>query len=406
MSSHVVSAPTDRLSHSPAPARHGVVVHYHEIALKGRNRGYFEHRLVRNLREALHGCTYDDIDVLSGRFLVRTPEHPDGELLERVGRTFGVAAFAPCLVVTAAVPEIIEAALDLAQACDFETFAVAARRATKELPFSSKDINVEVGAAVQAATGAAVDLSRPDVTFHCEVVGARALVYTDRRRGPGGLPVGVSGRVMVLLSGGIDSPVAALRMMKRGAQVACCHFHSAPFTDRSSTRKARDLARVFAERQGETVLYLVPLGEAQQRVVTVAPPELRVILYRRLMVRIAGALAGRENAKALVAGDSLGQVASQTLENMICVDDAAPIALMRPLVGWDKQEIITEARAFGTYETSILPFQDCCSLFVPHSPATRASVSECRAAESSLDVDALVEACVAGATCERVGRAS
>jgi len=292
------------------------------------------------------------------------------------------------------------------QRSPFATFAVAARRATKELPFSSRDINIEVGAAIQAATGAAVNLGAPDITVHCEVVGRRALVYTDRRHGPGGLPVGVSGKVTVLLSGGIDSPVAALRALKRGARAVLCHFHSEPFTDASSTRKARELAEIVAGWQGDTMLYLVPLGDAQQRVVAAAPPDLRVVLYRRLMVRIAAAIGAAEGAKALVSGDSLGQVASQTLENIICVDDASPMPVLRPLIGWDKQEIIAEAQAFGTYDTSILPFQDCCSLFVPRSPATRASVAECRAAEEALDVDVLVEACVAHATVERVRRAS
>jgi thiamine biosynthesis protein ThiI len=332
------------------------------------------------------------------------PGPPDAGVLAGVASTFGVAAFAPCEVVGAVIGEIADAALRALAAKEFETFAVAARRATKELPFSSRDVNVEVGARIQAATGASVDLSAPDITVHCEVVGGRALVYTDRHPGPGGLPVGVSGKVAVLLSGGIDSPVAALRMLKRGARVVACHFHSEPFTDASSSRKARELCRVIAKWQGDTTLFLVPLGDAQQAVVASAPPDLRVILYRRLMVRIAGELARREGAKALVSGDSLGQVASQTLENMLCVDDAAPMPVMRPLVGWDKQEIIAEAQAFGTYATSILPFEDCCSLFVPRSPATKATVDECRTAEEGLDVDALVASCIGRTDVERVKR--
>jgi thiamine biosynthesis protein ThiI len=392
------------LARSDAPEKHGVVVHYHEIGLKGRNRGFFERRLVRNLEGALEGSVYDGIDVLSGRFVIRTPDTPGEEVLSAVGTTFGVAAYAPVVDVEADIGAITQAALAALSDRPFESFAVAARRATKELPFSSRDINVQVGAAVQAATGAAVNLGSPDVTVHCEVVGRRALVYTERYHGPGGLPVGVSGKVGVLLSGGIDSPVAALRMLKRGARGVLVHFHSEPFTDRSSTRKARELAVVIAKWQGPTTLYLVPLGDAQQRVVAAAPSDLRVVLYRRLMVRIAGALAQREGAKMLVSGDSLGQVASQTLENLICVDDAAPMSVVRPLIGWDKQEIIAEAQAFGTYDTSILPFEDCCSLFVPKSPATRATVEECRAAEESLDVDALVSDCVARTEVERVNR--
>ena len=389
---------------SDRASRHGVVVHYHEIGLKGRNRGFFERRLVRNLESALDTAAYEGIDVLSGRFVIKTDAEPSEDVLSAVATTFGVASFAPTLVVEADIGAITDAALGLLAPKSFASFAVAARRATKELPFSSRDINVQVGASIQEATGAAVNLGSPDVTVHCEVVGRRALVYADRFGGPGGLPVGVSGKVAVLLSGGIDSPVAALRMLKRGARAVLCHFHSEPFTDRSSTRKAQELAGIIARWQGTTTLYLVPLGEAQQRVVAVAPPGLRVVLYRRLMVRIAAALAEREGAKMLVSGDSLGQVASQTLENIICVDDASPMPVMRPLIGWDKQEIIAEAQSFGTYETSILPFEDCCSLFVPRSPATKATVDECRAAEAGLDVDALVASCIERTGVERTKR--
>lgn len=397
----------DTLARSGAsivPAEHGVVVHYHEIGLKGRNRGFFERRLVHNLEAALEGCRYEDVEVLSGRFVVRTPEAPAPGLLSRIEQTFGVATLAPCSVTAAGIEEMTASALALLSAKTFRTFAIAARRATKELPLTSRQINVALGAAVQDATGAGVDLGAPDVTVHVEVVGPRALVYVDRLHGPGGLPVGVSGKVVSLLSGGIDSPVATYRILKRGARAVLCHFHSAPFTDRSSSRKANELARSVARWQGDTTLYLVPLGEAQQQIVRVAPPDLRVVLYRRLMVRIAADIGRHEGAKALVLGDSLGQVASQTLENMICVDDASPMPVLRPLIGLDKQEIVSEARRIGTYETSILPFQDCCSLFVPRSPATKAEVEACHSAESELDVTELVTGCVRGAEVERVAR--
>lgn len=403
-----MSRPTpDTLARSGAPTgrtARGVVVHYHEIGLKGRNRGFFERRLVRNLEEALDGCEFGGIDVLSGRFIVRTASDPGPGLLSRIAQTFGVAALAPCVITAAGIDEMTDAALSLLATRDFRSFAIAARRATKELPLTSRQINVELGAAVKDATGAVVHLDAPDVTVHVEVVGARALVYVDRLQGSGGLPVGVSGKVVSLLSGGIDSPVATYRMLKRGARAVLCHFHSAPFTDRSSSRKAAELARAVARWQGDTTLHLVPLGEAQQQVVRTAPPDLRVVLYRRLMVRIAAAIGQREGAKALVVGDSLGQVASQTLENMICVDDAAPMPVLRPLIGLDKQEIVTEAQRIGTYETSILPFEDCCSLFVPRSPATRAGIHACRAAESELDMTALVDGCLRGAEQEHVRR--
>jgi tRNA uracil 4-sulfurtransferase len=380
----------------------GVVVHYHEIGLKGRNRGFFERALVRNLEAALHGCEHDGVEVLNGRLLVHTPARPSDESLARIGRVFGIASYAPSVITESSIPAMTEAALELLGGRRFDSFAIAARRSTKELPFNSRQINVELGATVQSSMHKAVNLSAPDVTVHIEVVGARTFVYTDRFEGPGGLPVGSSGKVVSLLSGGIDSPVATHRILRRGAKAILCHFHSAPFTDRSSPRKAIELARLLSAWQGNTTLYLVPLGEAQQQIVVNAPPELRVVLYRRLMVRVAADLGRREGAKALVLGDSLGQVASQTLENMVCVDDASPLPLLRPLIGDDKLDIIGAAQRIGTYETSILPFEDCCSLFVPRSPATRASVDACRRAESELDIPALVQACVRGAEVERI----
>jgi tRNA uracil 4-sulfurtransferase len=383
-----------------------VVVHYHEIGLKGRNRGYFERRLVQNLTSMLDPTAHRGVEVLTGRLVVHTDGEPGPEVLDATRRTFGVASCSPAICVDADVEAMTSAALELLGPRTYETFAVVARRATKDFPLTSHEINVELGAAIQAATGAGVNLGAPDAAVHVEVVGKRAFVYVDRIEGPGGLPVGVSGKVVSLLSGGIDSPVATYRILKRGAKASLCHFHSAPFTDRSSPRKALELARMICDWQGPTTLYLVPLGDAQQRIVLSAPPDLRVVLYRRLMVRIASEIARTEGAKALVTGDSLGQVASQTLENLACVDDASPLPLLRPLIGSDKQEIVREAQTIGTYETSILPFEDCCSLFVPKSPATRAKIEECIEAESKLDTGELVRSCVAAIEVERVTHAA
>lgn len=381
---------------------HGVVVHYHEIGLKGRNRGFFEGHLVRNLEAALDGCDHEGIEVITGRLLVHTRQEAAHELLARIGTVFGVASFAPVAITRAGIDAMAYATLDMLSERPFDTFAIAARRATKELPITSRQINVELGAAVQAAMHKGVNLSAPDVTVRIEVVGARAFVSLDRYVGPGGLPVGTSAKVISLLSGGIDSPVATYRILRRGAKAILCHFHSAPFTDLSSARKARELAQLISTWQGSTTLYLVPLGRAQQEIVTATPADLRVVLYRRLMARVGVAVASGEGAKALVLGDSLGQVASQTLENITCVDDASSLPVLRPLIGEDKQAIVAEAQRIGTYETSILPFEDCCSLFVPRSPATRASVAACVAAERALDVDELVRSTLAEADIERL----
>ena len=224
-----------------------------------------------------------------------------------------------------------------------------------------------------------------------------ALFFFDKLRGPGGLPVGSSAPVTVLLSGGIDSPVAACRMLKRGSRATLVHFHSFPFLNRASQEKARELAQIIRGYQGDTVLYLVPLGEIQRKVVVACPAPYRVVLYRRFMVRIAEALGGRHGAQALVTGDSLGQVASQTIENLIAVEDAATQIILRPLIGMDKQEIADEAERIGTYALSIQPDQDCCALFVPSNPSIHTDLNGIREAESALDVESLVQQGIAEA---------
>ena len=255
----------------------------------------------------------------------------------------------------------------------------------------SEEINRELGAFVQGETGAGVDLEAPELTISVEVLPREIFVSFGRDRGPGGLPVGVSGRVVSLLSGGIDSPVAAHRLMKRGCRATLVHFHSLPFQDGTSREKAAALAELFTRFQFHSTLYLVPFGEIQRQVVVGSPAPLRVLLYRRLMGRIAERIALRERARALVTGDSLGQVASQTLENLAVIEAAVGIPVLRPLIGCDKEEIVQQARRIGTYEISIRPDQDCCRLFVPQHPATFASLEEIQAAEAGLDIAQLVQ---------------
>ncbi|HYL82561.1 MAG TPA: tRNA uracil 4-sulfurtransferase ThiI, partial [Candidatus Acidoferrum sp.] len=248
-----------------------------------------------------------------------------------------------------------------------------------------------LGAFIQERTQATVDLEHPDLTVHVEVLPHDLYFSFGREPGPGGLPVGVSGRVVALLSGGIDSPVAVQRLQKRGCRVVLVHFHSFPFLDGTSRDKAVDLAQLLTRFQFQSRLYLVPFGEIQRQVVAGVPPPLRVVLYRRLMSRIAEQIAEREQAKALVTGESLGQVASQTLENLAVIEEAVGLPVLRPLIGSDKEEIVQQARALGTYDISIIPDQDCCRLFVPRHPATRSTLEEVRAAESRLDVGKLVQ---------------
>ncbi|MBI4729536.1 MAG: tRNA 4-thiouridine(8) synthase ThiI [Acidobacteria bacterium] len=372
------------------------VVHYHEIGLKGRNRSFFEQALVRNLARATGDLGLARPRRLPGRIIIELPEGADRAAVEaRLRDVYGAANFSIASGGTLDLESVYEVAWELVRERSFETFAVRARRTQSPFPFSAREINEKLGTVLLERSGKRVNLSAPDLTCHVEIVGDLVFVYAGRTPGAGGLPVGVSGTVVALLSAGIDSPVAAARMMRRGARCVFVHFHSQPFTDASSVRRAGEIAGMLARFQHDVRLFLVPLAPAQQRIVAACPESLRTLLYRRMMVRIASEIAGREGAKALVTGDSLGQVASQTLENLWVVEDAASLPVHRPNLGRDKAEIIAEAQALGTFEVSSAPCQEACVLFEPRRPATKASVAQARAAEESLDLTRLVADSVA-----------
>jgi thiamine biosynthesis protein ThiI len=307
-----------------------------------------------------------------------------------------VANFSRAREVPADLETLKRAAAAELRGASFASFRVTTRRSDKTFPLNSGQIDREVGAAVLAATGVRVDLEAPELTLWVEVLRDRILYSFEKLPGPGGFPVGSSGRVLALLSGGIDSPVAAWRMMKRGCRVVLAHFHAFPLQDRSTIDKSRELARILTRWQLRTRLLLIPFGPVQQTVVAACPAPLRVVLYRRFMMRIGEAVARRRRARALVTGESLGQVASQTLDNMVVIGEATRATVLRPLVGMDKEEITAQARRIGTFDVSTLPDQDCCQLFVPRHPATAASREEVERAEAALDVPALVAAAIDG----------
>jgi thiamine biosynthesis protein ThiI len=373
-----------------------VVVHYGELALKGRNRPWFLNTLVRTIRASLAGLDVESARVLMGRIEIPLgPAAEWDEVRDRLARVPGIGNFSLARHVRADFEAISAEVLEAVKGRSAESFRISARRADKRFPMSTPEIERELGARVQAATGWKVNLSSPALVIRVEIVTTDAFFYFDRERGAGGLPVGTSGKVMCLLSGGIDSPVAAWRMMRRGCRVHLLHFHSFPILSSTSQEKARELARVLTRHQLKSRLWLVPFGAVQQQVVVTVPPPLRVVIYRRLMVRIAEAIAREAGAKALVTGDVVGQVASQTLENLTVVEEAATMPILRPLIGFDKEEITIEAQRLGTYETSIIPDEDCCTLFTPRHPATRASLRVAEAAERELDMDGLVARAVA-----------
>jgi tRNA uracil 4-sulfurtransferase len=375
-----------------------LVVHYHEVGLKGRNREFFEEALARNLRRALRNTGYARVRRGFGRILVEfNPGSNIDVAMERASRVFGVAYVGAGVKTHQSFDAMGRAALELMTNEPPQSFAVRARRTYSAFDQSSQSINIHVGQLIKDATGARVDLKHPEAVAWIELFGRECIVYRARSAGPGGLPAGVSGRMLALLSGGIDSPVAAWRLGLRGADVEVLHFHGQPYTDPSSVRQATELAQVLARYQLKTVLHLIPLADAQREIVTNSPADLRVILYRRTMMRIAAALAEERDAKALVTGDSLGQVASQTIENIRAVDAAVEhTQVLRPLIGMDKLEIIEAAKRIGTYVISARRYQDCCVLFEPRSPATRTTVEAAERAEANLDVHELVDKALAG----------
>jgi thiamine biosynthesis protein ThiI len=385
-----------------------VVLHYHELWLKGRNRSFFLSRLLHAVRHALEGLPVKGVTAAFDRVLVQLgPEAPAAEVAARLQRIPGIANFAVARQAPRELEAICRTAWEEIRDRNFSTFAVRARRGDKSFPLRGGEIEREVGAYLlrelsAAGRAARVHLDAPELTCWIEILADRALVYAERYSGVGGLPPKTAGRLMCLLSGGFDSAVAAYKMMKRGAYLAFVHFYgTGARPGESSLHVVRELVRRLTPYQLGGWLYLVPFEPVQREIVRFAPEPYRVLLYRRMMLRIAARLAPAHRAAGLVTGDSLSQVASQTLENLIAVDAAVSLPVFRPLLGDDKQEILALARAIGTYEVSAEPFHDCCPVFLPRHPALHATAGELDRAEAELPLEALVQAAATAAVVER-----
>ena len=368
------------------------LVHYHEVGLKGRNRASFEHRLLSNMEAALVAFDTKEICRISGHLLVVFENaedlEPAARILLQVPGVARVSRGWRC----ARDPEEYNLCAELAMMdCgEFESFKVVARRSNTDYPIDSMQLNQLVGAHLCAfAPDKKVKMKDPDVKVHVEIIQGSAYVFSRSDRGIGGLPVGTAGKVVSLMSGGIDSPVATWKLMKRGA--VGVHFSGAPVTDDASEYIVDDLAHALAPAGGIGRIYTIPFGNYQKAIASECPPNLRIVLYRRLMFRVAQGIARIENAKALVTGESLGQVASQTLENIAAVNAVVDIPILRPLIGSDKLEIIDVAKQLGTFEISSRPADDCCTLFMPRSPETHARIKDCEAAEALVPIDAWVD---------------
>ena len=368
-----------------------VLIRYHEIALKKGNRRYFIELLKRNLISAVRDLGLKEIRSLPARILLTFKADYDTEvLIARIRSVFGVANFSMVQRTARDIDTLRDRILESLDGSRFSSFRIDTQRGDKSFALKSPEINRQIGAAVKDQSGARVDLANAELTVTVEILPRDAFFGFNKIPGPGGLPVGASGRVVALISGGIDSPVGAYRMMQRGCRLIFVHFHSAPYLDQTSQQKVRQLVTELTRCQFQSRLYLIPFGEIQRQIVAAVTRPLRVILYRRMMLRIAEQVARREKCQALITGESLAQVASQTLENIAVIEKAAHLPVLRPLVGMDKQEIIDQARRIGTYEISSIPDQDCCQLFVPKHPATGARLADVEQDESRLDVRDLI----------------
>ncbi len=378
-----------------------IVLHYQEIALKGRNRPWFIAKLVRNLKAATADLPVGEVKALVGRVELMLEEDAAWDSVrDRLSRVFGIANFAQAGRAPLDIDAIAQRILENLGDRDVRSFRVSARRADKRFPMTSPEIEREVGGRIRAARGWTVDLDAPAFTIYVEALTDHAFYSFGREPGAGGMPVGVSGRVACLLSGGIDSPVAAWRLMRRGCRVILIHFHSYPILSRASQEKTRELAKLLARFQYHSRLFMVPFGDIQQQIVLAVPPPLRVVIYRRFMMRIAERLARHGRAQALVTGEVVGQVASQTIENLALINSVVSMPVLRPLIGMDKDEIVAEAERLGSYPISIIPDQDCCTLFTPRNPATRAQPGDIAAAEAALPIDEIVDRAVTAAEVE------
>lgn len=375
-----------------------ILIRYGEIALKGKNRNMFEAALRRNLIRAVQG-TGAEITRIHGRFLAEGPAGKQLEIVSRLNKVFGVVSVSPVATAGLDMEQIQAAALQLvkdlpAPMCSFK---VEARRSNKLFPLTSPEINRQVGAfLLSSCPHLTVDVHRPDFQLYIEISHREAFLYTGSLSGPGGLPVGVTGKALLLLSGGIDSPVAGWMAMKRGLSIEGLHFHSFPFTGRRSQEKVKDLCRMLSAYGGNMALHMVNVAGIQQQLKKNCPEPMGIILLRRMMIRIAEAVAGNRRLQAIVTGESLGQVASQTLESLQVIGAATDMLILRPLLAMDKHEIVSLAEQIDTYNISIQPFEDCCTLFLPRRPLTRPRLEAIEKAEAPLDIPRLIQDAVSG----------
>ena len=377
------------------------IVRCGEVALKGMNKPYFERILLERVRKAIE-C-YEDAEAkwIDGLMFVRIPaDIPEDDVIAKCVRVFGVASVSPAVEAPKNIDEIGRVAAEFMQKIideeGVQTFKVKGKRADKSFAVQSPEIGRIVGAIIlKSCKVLRVDVHDPQVTLTVDVRREGAYIFRDKIRGFGGLPLGTNGKGLILMSGGIDSPVAAFMMAKRGMSIEAVHFHSYPYTSQRAQKKVEDLVRVLAGYMGTVRMHVINLLPIQEQIVTHCPEDETTLLVRRFMMRIAEAIAVKNGDMMLITGEDLGQVASQTAEALVVTDSVVKMPVMRPLIAMDKVDIMDKAREIGTYDISIQPYEDCCTVFLPKHPVTKPKLDRIEASESALDVQALVDAAVA-----------
>lgn len=369
-------------------------ISFGEIALKGKNRKYFVDKLISRIKDAIKDFSYERIYREQGKVYVETSEKDFRPIIDRLRKVFGIVYISPCIRVEKDMEAIEKAVIKLVEEklskSPVKTFKVKTNRVDKSFPIKSPEVSRRMGGVVlKNVDGIKVDLHNPDIYLFIDIK-EEAYVYIDRIKGYGGLPVGTNGKGLLLLSGGIDSPVAGFLMAKRGLEISGIHYHSYPFTSERAEEKVKTLARILSSYTGRMKLYSVNILEIQKEINAKCPEDEMTILSRRFMMRIAEKIAQRDNIDVLITGESLGQVASQTVQGLTVTNAAVDMPILRPLVGFDKVDIIDIAKEIETYETSILPYDDCCTLFLPKHPVTKPRLSDIERSEESLQIDKLV----------------
>lgn len=371
-----------------------ILIRYGELSLKGKNRNKFIKALYDNVRKALKNFEGLEYERQHDRMYIYLHQEEPEQVKDVLSKVFGISSFSLAVKVQPDMDQIKEAVKQCLDLATPKTFKVAARRSDKTFPLISDTINRQVAGEILRNSSWRVDVHDPDVKIIIEVHRDAAYIMTDRVAGAGGYPVGVGGKAMVCLSGGIDSPVASYLMMKRGVYIECVHFASPPYTSQHARQKVLELAQQISGYQGEILVHVVPFTNLQLSIYEHADESYAITLMRRMMMRIAHGLAEKRHAQVIATGESIGQVASQTLNSMQTINDVTNMPIIRPLVCMDKVEIIDLSRKIGTYETSILPFEDCCTIFEPKNPATKPKIERCQRYEARWDWQSMVEQCI------------